>query len=140
DGHPVRGVFTFAVGPNPGPPPQFVIPSISETAATPGLLAARWIVFLSMMSAIGLFALRIFTARGLLRVVSGSSLRAVTISFGVSLAVALVATPVYVVMATAKFALRSVWSLGAVVPLLRASAFGRGYLDLELILALFAVA
>ena len=23
DGHPVRGAFTFAVGPNPGPPPQF---------------------------------------------------------------------------------------------------------------------
>src|SRR5262249_57050267 len=35
DGHPVRGAFTFAVGPNPGPAPQFVIPSISETAATP---------------------------------------------------------------------------------------------------------
>ena len=33
DGHPVRGAFTFAVGPNPGPAPQFVIPSISETAA-----------------------------------------------------------------------------------------------------------
>ena len=28
DGHPVRGAFTFAVGPNPGPAPQFVIPSI----------------------------------------------------------------------------------------------------------------
>ena len=35
DGHPVRGAFTFAVGPNAGPAPQFVIPSISETAATP---------------------------------------------------------------------------------------------------------
>jgi methionine-rich copper-binding protein CopC len=32
DGHPVRGAFTFAVGPNPGPAPQFSIPSISETA------------------------------------------------------------------------------------------------------------
>ena len=26
DGHPVRGAFTFAVGPNPGPQPQFVDP------------------------------------------------------------------------------------------------------------------
>src|SRR4051794_39966650 len=26
DGHPVRGAFTFAVGPNPGPAPQFAIP------------------------------------------------------------------------------------------------------------------
>ena len=39
DGHPVRGAFTFAVGPSPGPPPQFVIPSLGESAATPSLLA-----------------------------------------------------------------------------------------------------
>ena len=32
DGHPVRGAFTFAVGPSPGPPPQFAIPSLSELA------------------------------------------------------------------------------------------------------------
>ena len=48
DGHPVRGAFTFAVGPNAGPAPQFVIPSISETAATPRLLVARWLAFLSV--------------------------------------------------------------------------------------------
>ena len=41
DGHPVRGAFTFQVGPNPGPAPQFPVPSISETAATPGLVGAR---------------------------------------------------------------------------------------------------
>src|SRR5207237_7754594 len=63
DGHPVRGAFTFAVGPNPGPAPQFVIPPISETAATPRLLVARWIVFLSVLSAIGLYVLRVITAR-----------------------------------------------------------------------------
>ena len=57
DGHPVRGACTFAVGPNPGPAPQFVIPSISETAATPRLLAARWIAFLSVMAAVGLYVL-----------------------------------------------------------------------------------
>jgi copper transport protein len=33
-----------------------------------------------------------------------------------------------------------VWSIGALVPLMRTSAFGRGYLDLELLLVLFAVA
>ena len=27
DGHPVQGAFTFAVGPNPGPAPQFVDPA-----------------------------------------------------------------------------------------------------------------
>ena len=26
DGHPVQGAFTYAVGPNPGPAPQFPVP------------------------------------------------------------------------------------------------------------------
>jgi copper transport protein len=140
DGHPVRGAFTFAVGPNAGPAPQFAIPSLSETAATTQLLVARWIVFLSMMSAIGLFVLRALTARPLVRVLRGSSLRALNVALWVSLAVALVATPVYLDLATAQFALRSAFDVGALVPLLHVSAFGRGYLDLELVLALFAAA
>jgi copper transport protein len=135
DGHPVRGAFTFEVGPNPGPPPQFVIPSLSEQATTPGLLTFRWLTFLSMFAAIGLFVLRTVVARPL-----ASHVRGLTVAFAVAIAVALVATPVYVLVATAQFALRSVWSIGALVPLMRTSAFGRGYLDLELVLALFAVA
>jgi copper transport protein len=138
DGHPVRGAFTFAVGPNPGPAPQFVIPSTSETAATPGLLTARWVVFLSTMITIGLFVFRAIIARPLRQRVAGGSLRTVTIAFAVSLAVALLATPVYLLLATARFALRHAWDVGALIPLMRASAFGRGYLTLELILALFA--
>ena len=140
DGHPVRGAFTFAVGPNPGPAPQFVIPSISETAATPGLLTLRWIVFLAMMSAIGLFVLRAITARPLVRTLRGSSLRAVAVAFWTSLVVALIAVPVYVYVATVKFSLRSTTDFAGVFPLLRSSAFGRGFLDLELALALFGVA
>ena len=35
DGHPVKGAFMFAIGPNPGPAPQFEIPSLTESAATP---------------------------------------------------------------------------------------------------------
>ncbi len=140
DGHPVRGAFTFSVGPNPGPPPQFVIPSLSETATTPGLLTFRWLTFLSFMIALGLFALRTVIARPLVARASGTSLRAVSVAFWIALAVALVAAPVYVLVATAQFALRSVWSLGALVPLMRVSAFGRGYLDLELLLALFGAA
>jgi copper transport protein len=135
DGHPVRGAFTFAVGPNPGPAPQFRIPSLSETAATPTLVAARWIVFLSFMAAIGMFVLRIAIVRPL-----RGPPRAVTTAFWVALLVALVAVPVYALLATSEFALRSFWSFGALIPLLRTSAFGRGYLDLELLLALFAVA
>ena len=140
DGHPVRGAFTFSVGPNAGPAPQFVIPSLSETAATPSLLVARWAMFLSMMAALGLFVLRAVIARPLVARVPGTRLRAVTIAFAVAIAVALVATPVYVLTATAQFALRSAWSVGALVPLMRVSSFGRAYLDLELLLALFAFA
>src|SRR5919201_6278677 len=71
DGHPVRGAFTFALGPNAGPAPQFVIPSISETAATPRLLIARWAPFLSLMAAVGLLVLRLLVARPVVRRVSG---------------------------------------------------------------------
>jgi copper transport protein len=140
DGHPVRGAFTFAVGPNPGPAPQFPVPSISETAATPSLVTARAVVFLSVMAAIGLFILRIASARPVVRRVSETRLRAVSIAFGIAAAIALIATPVYVVMATAQFALRSVFDLGNVIPLVRDSAFGRSYLDLELTVALFVLA
>jgi copper transport protein len=135
DGHPVRGAFTFAVGPNPGPAPQFKIPSLSETAATPKLITARWAVFISFMAAVGLFVLRMLIARPL-----RSPPRALSIAFWVAMVVALIATPIYVLLATAEFAVRSFWSWGALVPLMRTSAFGRGYLDLELVLALFAVA
>jgi copper transport protein len=140
DGHPVRGAYTFAVGPNQGPAPQFVIPTLSETAATPSLIAARWIMFLALLAALGLFVLRIAIARPLVTRVEGTRLRAVSAAFWVALAVALVATPVYLLMATAQFALRSFWSFGALVPLVRVSAFGRGYVDLELVLVLFGVA
>ncbi|TML90321.1 MAG: hypothetical protein E6G08_03255 [Actinobacteria bacterium] len=140
DGHPVRGAFTFAVGPNAGPAPQFVIPSISETAATPGLVTARWITFLSAMGAVGAFVLRMLIARPLVRRVDGTQLRALSVAFWIVLAVALVATPVYMLLATADFAVRSVFDLGALLPLVRSSAFGRGFLDLELCLVLFAVA
>jgi copper transport protein len=140
DGHPVRGAFTFAVGPNPGPAPEFVIPSISETAATPRLIAARSVAFVAVMAAIGLFILRIATARPVVRRVSETNLRAVSIAFGVAAAVGLVAIPVYVDMATAQFALRSSFDLGDLVPLFRDSAFGRGFLDLELVFALFVLA
>jgi copper transport protein len=140
DGHPVRGAFTFAIGPNAGPAPQFVLPSLRETASTPRLDFTRWLVFISFMVALGLFALRMFIARPLVRRVPGTSLRAVTVSFWIALVVALLATPVYVVVSTAQFALRSSFDLGAVIPLARDSSFGRGFLHLELVLALFGLA
>jgi copper transport protein len=136
DGHPVRGVFTFAIGPNPGPAPAFRLPSLSETAVTAPLIALRWLVFISAMAAVGLLALRVSIARPLL----ADRPRALAIAFWVAVVVALVAAPLYVLQATAQFSLHSVWDVGALVPLMRQSAFGRAWLRFELLLALFAVA
>ena len=139
DGHPVRGAFTFAVGPNPGPAPQFVIPSLSESAATPQLVATRWLVFISMLLAVGLFAMRAVIARPV-AAVAAPALRTVSIALGVALAVALIAIPVYVLVATAGFAQRPWTDLGATVPVVRDSNLGRSFGDLEVVLALFAAA
>jgi copper transport protein len=140
DGHPVQGAFTFAVGPNPGPAPLFPVPRVSATATTPQLLIARWAVFLTVMSAIGLFVLRMLIARPAVRRAPGTSLRAVSVTFLVVSVLGLVAIPVYLDIAIANDSLRSVFDLGALVPLYRVTAFGRGYLDMELCFALFCVA
>jgi copper transport protein len=140
DGHPVRGAFTFAIGPNPGPAPQFVIPKLSETATTPRLLIARWTVYISLLAAIGIFLLRAGIARALPWQLPGLSLRPLAIAFAIALGTALVAIPVYLDLATAQFALRSVFDLGQIVPLARASRFGRALINLELVTALFGLA
>jgi copper transport protein len=72
--------------------------------------------------------------------VSGTSLRPLSIAFFVALAVVLIAVPIYVVLATAQFSLRSAFDLGAIIPVANASSFGHIYLQLELVLALFGVA
>ena len=140
DGHPVQGAFTFAVGPNAGPAPQFTIPHISETATATPLLIARWAVFLTVMTAVGLFFFRIFAARPLVRRVPGTSLRALTVSFVVASVVGLLALPAYLEESTAVDSLRSFFSFGALVPLWRTTGFGRGYLEMEIAFALFCVA
>jgi copper transport protein len=140
DGHPVKGAFTFAIGPNPGPAPQFIIPSLTESAATPPLLVTRWIMFLAAMGAIGLLILRTLIARDVPRRVPGASLRSISIAFFAAIGLALLVTPIYDVMSTAKFAQASVWDLGTVVPLLNTSHFGHALLIFEIVLALLAVA
>jgi copper transport protein len=140
DGHPVSGAFTFAVGPNPGPAPQFPVPKISATAVTAPLLIARWVMFLSVMSAIGLLVFRLLIARPLLRRRPGTSLRAVSIAFVTASVVGVLTIPVYLDVSTANDSLRSVFDVGALVPLFRVTAFGRGYVDMTVCFALFAVA
>ena len=141
DGHPVRGAFTFAVGPSPGPPPQFVIPSLGESSATPSLVGSRWAA--AARDARRRRAARVprRVARPLqVRAAASAALRGVTSRGAIALAVALVATPVYLVLATAEFSLRPSTDLGAIVPLVRDSGFGRAFSDLWLALALLGVA
>jgi copper transport protein len=141
DGHPVRGAFTFAVGPSPGPPPQFVIPSLGESAATPSLVGSRWVLLLAMMGGVGLLAFRGVVARPL-QVTGGSerALQSVTTAAAIALGVALVAAPVYLLLATAQFSLRPWSDIGTIAPLVRDSGFGRAFSDLWGVLALLAVA
>jgi copper transport protein len=140
DGHPVQGAFTYAVGPNPGPAPQFPVPKLSATSTSTNLLIARWVMFLGVMVAFGLFALRMFIARPLVRRVRGATLRPLSTAFVIASVVGLVAIPVYLDFATANDSLRSVFDVGALVPLFRVTAFGRGYLDMALCFGLFCVA
>jgi copper transport protein len=95
DGHPVQGAFTFAVGPNPGPAPQFTVPHIAATATSTPLVIVKWLAFLTVMTAIGLFVLRTLIAQPLVRRVEGASLRGVSVAFGIVAALGLVAVPVY---------------------------------------------
>jgi copper transport protein len=140
DGHPVQGAFTFAVGPNAGPAPQFRVPHLTQTATARPLLLARWAVFVTVMSAIGLFVLRMLIARPVARRVEGTTLRAVSIAFIVASALGLVALPVYLEESTAIDSLRSFFAVGALVPLWRTTAFNRGYVDMSTSFLLFSVA
>jgi copper transport protein len=139
DGHPVRGAFTFAVGPNPGPAPQFVIPSLSESAASPQLVVTRWLAFLGLMLAVGLFALRAVIARPAASL-DPAPLRELSRATTAALVFALVAIPLYVLVATAEFAQRPFLDFAATVPVVRDSNLGRSFTDLEVVLALFAIA
>jgi copper transport protein len=140
DGHPVQGAFTYAVGPNPGPAPQFQVPNISATATTPQLLITRWLMFVTVMVAIGLFALRTLIVRPVVRSIPGVQLRALSLAFVAVSVLALIAIPVYLDIATANDSLRSVFDVSALVPLFGVTQFGRAILDLELCFVLFCLA
>ncbi|HKR99420.1 MAG TPA: copper resistance protein CopC, partial [Candidatus Dormibacteraeota bacterium] len=140
DGHPVQGAFTYAVGPNPGPAPQFPVPKLSASATTPQLLIARWVMLLSVMSAIGLYVLRMLIARPVVRRVRDATVHATSVAFVIASVVGLIAIPVYLDFSTANDSLRSVFDVSALVPLFRVTAFGRAIADLELCFALFCVA
>ena len=140
DGHPVQGAFTYAVGPNPGPAPQFQVPNIvgdGDHAA-----AADRAVGDVRDGDGGDRAVRhaVLIPRPVLRRVAGCSLRAVSVAFVVAAVLGLVAIPVYLDFSTANDSLRSVFDSAALVPLYRVTAFGRAILDLEVCFALFCLA
>jgi|GEM_PF-656043 len=140
DGHPVQGAFTYAIGPNPGPAPQFQVPNVSATATTPQLLITRWLMLVAVMVSIGLFVLRLLVLRPIGRRVEGVGLRSLSVAFVVASVLGLIAIPVYLDFSTANDSLRSVFDLSALVPLYRVTAFGRAIVDLELCFALFCLA
>jgi copper transport protein len=140
DGHPVQGAFTYAVGPDPGPAPRFAVPSIAGSATSPQPLVARTVMFLAVMIAIGLFVMRFLVARVLGRRTDGTGLRALSVACVAASVVGLLAIAAYLDAATAIDSLRSVFDVGALVPLFRVTAFGRGYVDMLLCFALFCLA
>jgi copper transport protein len=140
DGHPVQGAFTYAIGPNPGPAPQFAIPSIGGSATSPQPLIARTVMFLAVMISIGLFFLRFVVARAVFRRVEGASLRALSVAFVIASVIGVLAIAVYLDVSTALDSLRSDFDVGALVPLFRVTAFGRGYVDMLLCFGLFCLA
>jgi copper transport protein len=140
DGHPVQGAFTYAVGPDPGPAPRFAVPSIAGSATSPQPLITRWVMFLSVMVSIGLFVLRFLVARAMPRRAGQTTLRGLSIAFVVSSVIGLLAIAAYLDASTAIDSLRSVFDVGALVPLFRVTAFGRGYVDMLLCYALFCIA
>jgi copper transport protein len=97
-------------------------------------------MFLSVMVSIGLLAMRLSIARPVARRVPEARLRPISIAFVVSSVAGLIAIPVYLDFSIANDSLRSVFDLGATVPLFRVTAFGRAYEDLWLCFALFCVA
>jgi copper transport protein len=140
DGHPVQGVFTFAVGPSPGPPPQFVPPHVSASATSTPLVVTRWFALLTTMSAVGLFVMRMLIARPVARRAEGTSLRALSWAVVITTVLGLLAVPAYLEESTAVDSLRSFWAFSTLVPLWRTTAFGRAYVDLLICFALFSVA
>jgi copper transport protein len=140
DGHPVQSAFTFAVGPNPGPQPQFVIPHVAGTATSTPLVVLKWAMFLTVMTSIGLLAMRLAIARPLVRRVEGATLRPVTIAYAVASTAALIFIPAFVEESTAIDSLHGFFDVNALVPLWRTTAYGRAFVDLELCFALLVVA
>lgn len=137
DGHPVRGAFTYAVGPNAGPAPLFSLPSLDETAATPTLVALRFAALMTTALAIGLVLIQAFFARQLRPLHAARACRIATFA---AIATGLVAVAAYALATTARFALRPAWDVGAAIGRVGDSNFGVGLIALGGLILLLALA
>ena len=126
DGHPVQGAFTYAVGPEPRP--GAAVPGAEHRrTATTAQAAGRALGDVPVGDGRDrpVRAAAADRAAGA-RARGGSDLRRkLSVAFVVASVVGLLAIPAYLDFATANDSLRSVFDLGALVPLFRVTAFGR---------------
>ncbi|HEU0193172.1 MAG TPA: CopD family protein, partial [Gaiellales bacterium] len=83
---------------------------------------------------------RILIARPLMARVEETTLRPLTIAFCIAAAIGVLAIPTYLDIATSIDSLRSPFAVADLVPLFRVTAFGRAYVDMEIVYALFVAA
>ncbi|MDX6378765.1 MAG: copper transport protein [Gaiellaceae bacterium] len=134
DGHRIRGAFPFGVG-DPGPAPE--IGALADGGAATGSIALRFLMLAGLILGAGLAAFRLALVRTA-DAVPARALWRIDGSLLGMIVVALVSTPLYIAHETALFGDRSMLDVGWIADNLRNTAFGRGYTDLVVVLAIFA--
>ena len=135
DGHRIRGVFPFGIG-DAGPAPE--IGALAGGGAATGSIVLRFLMLSSLILSVGLATFRLLLVRPADGVRPRSLWRIDGILLGLIL-VALLTTPLYIAHETALFGGRSLLDAGWIAENLRSTAFGRGYAELVVVVALFAV-
>ena len=134
DGHRIQGVFSFGVG-DAGPAPE--IGSLAGGDAATGSIVLRFGMLGSLLLGVGLTAFRLLLVRPADDVRPRALWRIDGILLGL-IVLALIFTPLYTAHETALFGDRSLLDAGWIAENLRSTAFGRGYTDLVVLLAIFA--
>lgn len=134
DGHRIQGVFPFGVG-DAGPVPE--IGTLAGGGVATSSIVLRFLMLVGLIGAVGLAAFRLLLVRPADEVRPRSLWRIDGVLLGL-IVLALLATPVYIAHETALFGDRSLLDAGWIAENLRSTAFGRGYTDLVVLIAVFA--
>ncbi len=134
DGHRIRGIFPFGVS-DAGPPPE--IGALDGGGAANGSIVLRFLMLASLIGGAGLAAFRLLLVRPDDEVRPRALWRIDGTLLGL-IVLALLTTPVYIAHATALFGGRSLLDVGWIAENLRGTAYGRGYTNLVVVLAIFA--